>query len=183
MGDRKDNERIPFGKAVRVHNWKLWRSRVKYGDATIEAVSVSTLDGAWMTRIPSTLGMFGWICMAYGDYMSDDDVRKAQGEAVLTTVFSNMLYTSSIVNGYYQRALELCATVYANPSLLDRKTKEHKGFMNDVKGISDAFLEWRRGYDEEMRRHEPTDVQMHQDGIAEQAADILNEAGKATDEG
>ena len=169
---------IPFGKAVRVHNFKLWRSRVKYGDATIEAVNASTLDGSWMTRIPSTVDMYGWICMSYSDFMDDDVTRKAQGEAVLTTVLSNMLYTSSIVNGYYQRALELCATVYAHPSLLDCKSKEHKGFVKDVKGLCSEFLKWRRGYDEYMKDNEPTEEQMHQDEIAEQALEALSSESK-----
>jgi hypothetical protein len=99
--------------------------------------------------------------------------QKAQGEAVLTTVLSNILYASSIGNGYYQRALEMCATVYAHPTLVDRKSKEHKGFMKDVKAIVDMFLEWRKGYDERVKTLEPTEKDMHQDEIADEALEIV----------
>ena len=169
----EENGKIPFNKAARVGNYKVWRSRHKVGDTTIEVLNVSTLDGAWMTRIPSTLEMFGWLCMAYSDYKSEDIQQKAQGEAVMTTVFSNMLYVSSIGNGYYQRALELCATVYAHPSLLDKKSKEHNGFVKDVKAIIDMFLEWRKGYEEKVRTLEPTEKESRQDEIAEEALDIV----------
>ena len=175
MATEKNNVQIPFGRAVRVNNYKVWRSRYKAGDAEIECINVSTLDGAWMTRIPSTIEMYGWLCMAYGDYMGEDMQRKAQGEAVLTTVFSNMLYASSIGNGYYQRALEVCAIVYAHPSLIDRKSKEHKAFMKDVNGLADAFLKWRKGYDELVKASEPTEKEMNQDEIAEQALETLGE--------
>lgn len=174
MARKKDNkEAIPFGKAVRVGNFKLWRSRYKTGDSEIGVLHVSTLDGAWMTRIPSTLEMYGWLCVAYADYNSDDAERKFQGEAVLATTLSNMLYASSIVNGYYHRGLELCATVYAHPTLLDKKSKEHKGFMKDVKGLVDKFLEWRKGYDEFTRQNTPTEKDEHQEDLAEQALEIL----------
>ena len=172
----EENAKIPFNKAVRVNNYKVWRSRHKVEDTDMDVLNVSTLDGAWMTRIPSTLEMYGWLCMSYADYMSDDLQRKVQGESVLTTVFGNMLYASSIGNGYYQRALELCATVYAHPKLLDKKSKEHKGFMKDVKAIVDMFLEWRKDYDERVKTLEPTEKDMHQDEIADEALEILNES-------
>ena len=171
--EKEDKKRqIPFNKAVNVGNFKLWRAR--FND--VEVVNASSLDGAWMVRIPSTIEMYGWLCMSYSDYMSDDVDAKAQGEAVLTTVLSNILYASSIGNGYYQRALELCATVYAHPSLVDRKSKEHKGFMKDVKAIVDMFLEWRKDYDERVKTLEPTEKDMHQDEIADEALEILNES-------
>lgn len=171
--EKEDKKRpIPFNKAVRVGNFKLWRSRSN----DVEVVNASSLDGAWMVRIPSTIEMYGWLCMSYSDYMSDDVDAKAQGEAVLTTVLSNILYASSIGNGYYQRALEMCATVYAHPSLVDKKSKEHKGFMKDVKAIVDMFLEWRKGYDERVKTLEPTEKDMHQDEIADEALEILNES-------
>lgn len=171
MEDRKDV--IPFGKAVRVGNYKVWRSRHRSAMSEVAVVNVSSLDGLFMVRIPSTMEMYGWICMAYGDYVSDDVSRKSQGEAVLTTVFGNILYTSCIVNGYYQRALEMLATVYAHPTLLDRKDKEHKVFMKDVKGLCDAFLEWRKGYDAQERLHEPTDDDLHREEIADEAMAML----------
>ena len=169
----KENTKIPFNKAARVGNYKVWRSRHKVEDTYIEVLNVSTLDGAWMTRIPSTLEMYGWLCMAYSDYMSDDVQQKLQGEAVLTTVFSNILYASSIGNGYYQRALEICATVYAHPSLVDRKSKEYKGFVKDVKAIIDMFLDWRKGYNAQIK--EPTEKEDRQDEIADEVIEMLNE--------
>ena len=171
----KEKSQIPFVKAVRFGNFKLWRSRCKSHNADVDVLTVSTLDGLWMVRVPSTLEMYAFLVAAYNDYMSDNVSVKAQGEAVLTTVISNVLYASSIGNGYYQRALELCATVYIHPSLLSKKEKEHKQFMKDVKGLKDAFLEWRKGYDAAVKAHEPTEEQMHQDEIAEQAIGVLGE--------
>lgn len=172
---------IPFGKAVRVHNFKLWRGNYAIEDGKkktpVECLYVSTIDGAWMTRIPSTIEMYGFLVVAYEDYKSDDPHRRANGEAVLTIVISNMLYASSIGNGYYQRALEICATVYAHPGLLDKKKKEHKGFMKDVKGLVDKFLEWRGIYEESLKKANPDEEalkQLEQDEVAEQALEMLN---------
>lgn len=174
MEKETEKKAIPFGKPVRVGNFKLWRGRFRLGNGEIAVLYASSLDGAWMTRIPSTLEMYGWLCLSYGDMESGDTERKAHGEAVITTVLSNMLYASSIGNGFYQRALEMCATVYAHPSLVDRKSKEHKGFVKDVKALTDMFLEWRKGYDEYARTKEPTEQDDRNDGMADEAIGVIN---------
>jgi hypothetical protein len=171
----KEKNQIPFIKAVRVNNFKLWRSRYKANGADIDSLNISTLDGAWMVRLPSTLEMYGFLMAAYNDYVSDDVTVKSQGEAVLSIVISNILYASSIGNGYYQRALEICATLYIHPSLLSKKEKEHKAFMKDVKGLVEAYLDWRKVYDETVKAQEPTEEQMRQDEIAEEALQVLSE--------
>lgn len=166
------NDVIPFGRAVRVRNWKLWRSRRRTTSGNVEALNVSTLDGAWSVCIPSTMEMYGFLCMAYKDYLSDDTSVKAMGEAVLSLVLSNIMYVSCIGNGYFQRAVEVCATVYAHPSLLDKKDKEHKVLVEDVKRLSKEFLEWRKTVvDAEVE--EPTDDDLRREELAGQAMDIL----------
>lgn len=172
---------IPFGKAVRIHNYKLWRGNYTIEEGKkktpVECLYVSTIDGAWMTRIPSTIEMYGFLVQAYEDWKSDDPHLRANGEAVLTVVISNMLYVSSIGNGYYQRALELCATVYAHPSLVNKKSKEYKGFMKDVKGLTEKFLEWRSDFDSYVKKQNPEEEsqkRLEQDEIAEQAMEVLS---------
>ena len=68
---------IPFNRAVRVGNFKVWRSRVSLGSGkdktSIEAVSVSNLDGSWKVQIPSTSQMFGFIMQQYATVLLIDD--------------------------------------------------------------------------------------------------------------
>lgn len=179
MAKNQENKSIPFGKAVRVGNFKLWRGRYNMSGANIECLHVSNLDGSWMIRIPATWEMYGFLMSFYPDLDSEDAEKKSTSEAVFRTVLSNMMYASCVGNGYFQRALELCATLYANPVLLNKKNKEYKGVVKTVKELIEEFLEWRKAYDAEMAKHEPTEEQLKQDEIAEQAMEALNkeEAG------
>ena len=84
----KDNPLvIPFSKAVRVGNFKLWRSNyaLVHGKekAIIECVNVSSIDGSWMVRIPSTSAMYGFICNQYAT--TDPNIK----ENILGMVFTN----------------------------------------------------------------------------------------------
>lgn len=69
---------IPVSKAVRVGNFKLWRGNytLKSGKEKqdIDCVHVSSLDGSWMVRIPSTMGLYSTICNGYAT--TDDTLRE-----------------------------------------------------------------------------------------------------------
>ena len=80
---------IPFGRAVRVGNFKLWRGRLAVGsgkDKTgIETVNVSNIDGTWKVQIPSTSQMFAFICAQYAT------VDTEKRDQFLGMVLTNML--------------------------------------------------------------------------------------------
>ena len=175
--EKEIKNHIPYGNADRVGNFKVWRGdyaiHTDNGKSEIPCVYVSTLDGTWQTRIPATWEMYGHLMLAYNDFKSDDKEHSEHGELVLRTIFSNMLYVSSVGNGYYQQALNFVATVYANPSLLTDK-KQYKAVKDDTKRLIGEFLEWRKMYDESARRNEPTPEEEHQEELAEQSAEIVN---------
>lgn len=82
--EKENNELIiPFVKAVRVGNYKLWRSK-----KDMEFIHVSNLDGSWKVQIPSTSNMFGFISQQYATI--DKELR----ENFLGMVFTNMLNIS-----------------------------------------------------------------------------------------
>lgn len=85
---------IPFGKATRVGNFKLWRGNYTLGrgkDKTaIECVYVSSIDGSYMVRIPATSGMFSTICNGYAT--TDTTIR----ENFLGMIFTNIYNVSTI---------------------------------------------------------------------------------------
>jgi len=188
---------IPFVKAVRFGNFRLWRSRVAYefmptrdmlseeeqalldrGELklrkqkeTIEAVNVSNLDGSWTVRVPQTFEMFGMLQSAYAWHCSDDDAIRKRGDEFLSTVLANMQWASCVTNGHYHQALFMVATAYANPDLL-RDRKQRKAFMKEWEGLADRFLKWRDEYDAFMRRQEK-EYDPKDDEMAETAREEL----------
>lgn len=171
-------EIFPFGQTERVGNFKLWRGKYKVkttdGTTEVDCVHISDLSGSWAVRIPATYEMYGILTGTFMDYKSDDDALKRRAFGVLQTVLANMMYVSVIGNGYFQRGVEMLATVYANPSVLSKKDDVHKDFLKDVKATVKEFLEWRKGFDEERKKYEPTEGELHQDELADQAAEMLN---------
>ena len=86
----------------------------------------------------------------------------------LSTIFGNMMYASCVANGYFQQAISLVATIYANPKLLDKKDKSHKALMKNIGILVDGFLEWRRVYDEQEKSNEPTEEEMKNEQTADE---------------
>lgn len=173
---------VPFAKAARVGNFKLWRSKyvkkTSDGHVGIECVHVSDLDGAWSVRIPETYEMFGIIMSLYNDATDElNIVLSAQARTIIEKIVGNMMYASVIGNGYYHRALTLVTTIYANPHLLSEDERE--GLLEEVTHLKDDFLEWRKGYDALTEQMEPTEEDDHREALAEEAIDILNEKGES----
>ena len=164
----EEQRKIPFGKAVRVGNFKVWRGRkvlgVGKGKQEIEQINISSLDGDWQIKIPATYEMFAAIRGLY-----------AQGnqEARLSTIFGNMMYESIVANGYFHHAINIVSTIYANPNLLDENDEQHEMLMNNVKSLIKGFVEWRKEYDKRMSANEPTEDEMKNEQVAEEILDEL----------
>lgn len=176
---------IPFVKPVRFGNFKLWKSKlpmtaetsdgqkkVKGKKVSIECINVSNLDGTFCVRIPQSVEMFGMITAAYQWVHSEVEDERNRGESFLRIVFSNILYVSSVCNGFYHQAVEMVTTAYAFPAVLTDK-KQSKAFKKDAEDLLKRFLVWREEYDKQMKLNEPSEKEMHSDDIAEQAIDIV----------
>ena len=158
MGRAKEKEirPIPFGKAARVGNFKIWRSsflhveepteeqrqkvreesggrrRAVNRKTSVECINVSTLSGFWSVKIPQFYSMFGTITVAYGE----GDER---GEEFLKMLFGNMLTVSTLNNEYVHDAfmflLEMMKTPYLLLSEKEMEKRMRKGF--EESGIKD----------------------------------------------
>jgi len=155
-------KKIPFVKPARVGNYKVWRTKTTVGKGKdkydVEQICVSDLEGVWQVRIPSTNVMFSAITGLY----ADESLAPS-----LDTIFANMLMASTIPNGYFHRAVQMCASVYFNPDLL-RKRKERKGFVKEAKRLIGDFLDWRSLYDAQAKESEPTEEQERSDEVLEE---------------
>lgn len=168
-------QEIPFGKPARIGNFKVWRTKKELGKGKdkveVEQINISTLDESWQIKIPATFEMFGLIRSLFAEHTNNfTDKRTGQ----LATIFGNFLYASCIPNGYFQRAINLCATIYSNPTLLKEEDENHENLMKDVQGLIAGFLEWRKEYDKQMAENEPTEADMKSDQVAEEMLEELN---------
>ncbi len=177
MTQEKNIKTIPTGKPVRMGNFKIWRSVYVMGKGKnkidIECINVSNLDGTWYVRIPQTFEMYSMLTLAYQWSQSDDAVEREHGVSFIRTVLSNMTYVSSICNGFYHHAVEMVTSAYANPSLL-QDTEENKKFLLDAKGTVERFLAWREEYEKQVASNQPTEQELHQEEIADEAMEILS---------
>lgn len=176
MDKEKSIKQIPFGKPVRMGNFKIWRSVYAVGKGKsktdIECINVSNMDGTWYVRIPQTFEMFSMLTLAYQWSQSDDAGEREHGESFIRTVLSNMTYVSCICNGFYHHGVEMVTSAYANPSLL-QDTEEGKNFIFDAKGTVKRFLAWREEYEKHVEANEPTEEELHREEIADEAMEIL----------
>ena len=196
---------IPFNRAVRVGNYKLWRGRKEIGTgkdkAAIETVNVSDLDGSWKVQIPSTSTMFGFICSQYATV--DEKLR----ENILGMIFTNMLNVSLTSSPALHDGFWFLTEMMTFPYLLlpekemkermekslkaagldkDRR-KEHIGKMTDyrrqlyelIERKKASFIEeYERQQAERISKEEDAEKALEQDEIAEQAMEMLNDGGK-----
>lgn len=160
--------KIPYGKPARVGNYRIWRSKYPVGKGKdkdfIDQINVGNLDGTWQVKVPATFEMYAILTELYAD-------EGKQG--ILAEYVNNMAFVTITGNGYFQRAVELVAIAYANPSLLTKKDKQHKPFVKNSEALIKAFLEWRKVYDERVKLDEPTEQDDRQDEIAGQMLDEL----------
>ena len=164
-----EGRKIPFGKPARVGNYKLWRSRCTVGKGkdkdSIEQICVGNLDGSWQVKIPATFEMFTILWELYADPAK---------KSILASYLNNMAFATITGNGYFQRAVELVAIIYANPSLLDKKDDKHKELVKNADALIKAFLDWRNVYDERVKAGEPSEEEDRQDDVAEQMIEEID---------
>lgn len=168
---------IPSGRPARMGNFRLWKTLTVVGKGkaktNVECINVSDLDGTWLVRIPQTYEMFGMLTVAYQWSQSEDMEERRRGNGFIRTAISNMFYVSSVCNGFFHHGIEMVAAAYANPILL-QDTKEGQSFMADAKDSIERFLVWRKEYEKHVKENEPTEQDLHQEDIAEEAMEILN---------
>lgn len=193
---------IPYNRAVRVGNFKLWRSKYVITGGkektSIDALNISNLDGSWMTRIPATEAMFGYICRQYAVF--DENIR----EQMLSMVLGNMIKVCLIPSEYLHDAFNFLVEMMAFPyNLLSekemekrmkdnmkhlgvdiQKAKEHISKMIElrrqlyelIEKKKTAYIdEYERQQHERWEKEEEAQKQLEQDEIAEQAMEILQE--------
>ena len=195
---------IPFGRAVRVGNFKLWRSRTSVGsgkDRTgIETVNVSNLDGTWKVQIPSTSTLFGVIVSNFatvdeklreqflaGEVFSNLEAINTCGSVVLHHSF-RMLFNALSYPMLFMSEKELTSWVKKNFEAGDKKQmkqhlenllKERKEFYELIEKERKNYLEvWEEQRSKIKSGEEEAQKQLVQDEIAEQAMEILTENGE-----
>ena len=193
---------IPYGRAVRVGNYKLWRGKYVLSGkerTRIDCIYVSSLDGTWMTRIPATSGMFTTICNGYAN-TTDDDLRAEFLGMIFSDMYDICNRSSEALHDAFHFLLEMMQFPYL---LLSEKEmarrmkstmqaagigreqqKEHiakmveyrRGLYELIERKKDAFLEAYERQLAEAREKEAESLDaLRHDEIAEQAVDILNE--------
>ena len=120
-----EKQKIPFGKAVRIGNFKMWRTKVKVDKKkTIEAIVVSDVEGLWKVQIPETYLMF----RALTDLYSTEDKHDFD---ILFSFLSNFNFCTSISLGVFQNFLILAVYGYMHPEVLDEGYEpEDKKFLS-----------------------------------------------------
>lgn len=165
-----ERRKIPFGKPAQFGNYRIWRSKYPIGKGKdkdfVEQICVSNLEGSWQVKVPATFEMFAILTELYADEGKKD---------ILGEYLSNMAFVTITGNGYFQRAVELCAIAYANPSLLTKGDKQHKDFIKNADALVKAFLDWRKVYEERVKMGAPTEEQERQDEVAEQVIAEIEE--------
>ena len=171
---RDAKREIPFIKPVHIGGFKMWRSKVSIGSgdskASVEQINFSTEDG-WHVKIPEGTETFILFKDLFGRNMLD----------AMVNYICNMYYASTVGNGYYHGALGMVARALISPELLKEGDKEHEKFVSDAKALMKGFLEWVDAARERARRNEPTDEEIRQDNIADEAMDILNKDANGKD--
>ena len=192
---------IPFGKATRVGNFKLWRGNYTLGrgkDKTdIECVYVSSIDGSYMVRIPATSGMFSFICNQYAT--TDPDMR----DNILGMVFTNFWNICNTPSPVLHDSLFFFTEMLSFPYLILSEDEMRKRMAENLRisGIDDEkaiehinkMVEYRKqlweliekkkntlisDYElqlaERRGKEEEADKELEHDELAEQAINELN---------
>jgi len=192
---------IPFGKPARINNFKLWRGNYVLASGKektmVECIHISTLDGSWMTRIPSTSQMFSTICNGYATV--DENFR----DQFLGMIFSNIYNMSNIPSEALHDAFFFLQEMMSFPYMMLSEKEMEKRMKENMKKLGtdkakakehiSKMMEYRRGLYELIERkkadyidtyekqqaerwakEEDSLKQLEQDEIAEEALKVLN---------
>ncbi len=129
-------------------DWQLTeaeaRAKVKRGEiGVVETYEVLSLDGAWCVRLMPGSQMETLLGSMLGEERDIDNEW-------VTLVCSNLFAASAIPNGHYHQGLMLLTAAYADPTLLSGGvlSRRRREFLREARRVRDAFLRWRRDYDE-----------------------------------
>ena len=152
-----NNERptIPYNKAARVGNYKVWRSKGKrtatptdeerkkireesFGKRhavaktfDMEYINVSNLDGSWSVKIPATSMMYATICEGY----AIENVLER--ERYLTIIFANFINVTTNTNLALHDGLYFLTEMLSYPYLM-LPEKEMKKRMESWLKVQDV---------------------------------------------
>lgn len=176
MEKEKSKREIPFGKAVRVMNYKMWKVNVSVGNKqTIPAICVSNLDGTWKVQIPSTSLMYS----ALTDLYSTEEKKDFD---ILFSFLTNFNFATTISTGHYQNMLILLTYAYMNPQVLDEgfdpadgKNLSHKEFMDRIKS---CVVEYQAFAKEQRKEEDLTEEEYKQAETAAEMQESLEQMEK-----
>ena len=199
---KEDSLTIPYGKAVRVGSFKLWRGKYNIASgkekAFIDCLHVSSLDGAWMVRIPATSQMFATIMQGYATV--DETLRENFIGMIVTNIYNLSTIPSVALHDAFHFLMEMMAFPYLllpekemekrmkegmkADGMEKARIKEHVAKMMEYRRDLYALIERKKNdflseyerQQQQQRAAEPEELdRMEQDAIAEQALEILNE--------
>ncbi len=192
---------IPYNRAVRVGNFKLWRSKYVIAGGkektSIDSLNISNLDGSWMTRIPATSGMYSLFLAQYATV--EEELR----DNVLGMIMTNQLNVCLTPSPALHDALFFLTEMMSFPyNLLPEKemvkrmkdnmkklgvdkkqADEHISKMVEyrkqlyelIERKKAAFIEeYERQQEERWAKEDEAQKQLEQDATAEQMLETLN---------
>lgn len=199
--EKKEKNTIPFVKAERVGNFKLWRSKYSLQsgkDKTmVDCLHISNLDGSWMIRIPSTMTLYGTICQGF-------ELPEKQRNEFLGMMFGNIYAIGTSSNEAIHYGFNILFEMMSFPYLMlpekemvkrmkdglkamgidkkesERQVKEMCEYRKDLyaiisKNISSLIDDFEAQRAARAAKESEAQKQLEQDAIAEQAMEVLNE--------
>lgn len=194
------SKEIPFGKAVRLGNFKLWRSKFVIGTGAekteISCVCVSNLDGSWMTRIPSTSNMYGVIVGSYNT--ADADMREKFLGMIIGNIYNVSLTPSEVLHDAFFFLQEMLRFPYLLLSEKEMKKRmeenlkkngmekeKRKEYINELLSQRNQLYEmiekkrarviedYERQMEERRNMEQDAEKALDQDELADEAVEIL----------
>lgn len=150
--EKKEKRTMPLGAYARFGNFKIKRVKLlisdkgtvreesakakvtpryleKNGLYEIEAVKIATLEELWCVRIPQNRIMYQFVIDLFEENTKECD-------AVLSTLLTNMVNTSSIGDGLYHDVVIHAARAYMNRrdeiSSKEEKEKEYRAICDSI---------------------------------------------------
>ena len=174
--DKGKDMQIPYVKPVRIGNFKMWRSRYRIdkGDKTgLDCINVSTMDGAWMVRVPSTSAMYATFTSAWNT--ADEDIRQ-QFLGMLTTNMYNIssINSEALHDAFFFLQEEIGGDKDKFEKHIEKMCEYRRKLYELIEQKKARFIaEYERQIAERRAKEEDADKQLRQDEIAEQAMEML----------
>lgn len=196
MAEKGQSLSIPFGRAVRVGNYKLWRSRYSVGSGVgkrvLSCIHVSSLDGGWSVRIPETSQMYGAVTQGYAT--TDDAIREKFLGMLFTNIYNVCNISSEALHDGFSFLTEMMTFPYLllSEEEMCRRMREQfnrlgggdtKSFENHISMIcgyrrqlyeliDKKIARFIESYEKQQSGHHPSEG-LDEDAAAESAFDVL----------